>query len=150
MEGASQENMSKNHDLCAGIFWIITDDCDLDEYMLLSFEIPCDVFGNPSGTHTIELNAKSGNTYNHRKIWENEIKNKPIHKPYNKMDYNYYPRGRVEIANDRATIFLNPRIFEPCVISEIEKRFGLTQNNISERRVIADGAAHYECWLDEV
>ena len=140
--------MSKNHDLCAGIFWIITDDCDLDEYMLLSFEIACDVFGNPSGTHTIELNAKSGNTYNHRKIWENEIKNKPIHKPYNKMDYNYYPRGRVEIANNKATIFLNPRIFEPLIINEIEKRFGLTQSVISEKRVIADGSAHYKCWLD--
>jgi len=133
--------MSKNHDLCSGVFWVIADDYDLEDYMLLSFEIPCDADGNPIGTHALELNAKSGNTYNHKKIWESEVKNNPAHKPYNKRDYNYYPRGRVEIANNRATIYLTPCIFETFIIDEIEERFGLTPDNILEGRIIADDQA---------
>ena len=135
-------------ELCSGIFWVIADSLDLEDYRLLAFTIPCDRNGKPLGIHAIELNAKSGGTYNHKKLWESEVKNNPAHKPYNKMDYNYYPRGRVEISNDKATIYLNPHIFETFIIADVEEQFGLTPDNISTGGVVADGSSHYKCWMD--
>ncbi|MCL2185833.1 MAG: hypothetical protein FWB86_08295 [Treponema sp.] len=134
--------------LCSGIFWVISDYSDLSESKLLMFKIPCDSNGNPDNTHSIELNSKSGNTYNHKKLWESEVKNNNEHRPYNKKDYNYYPRGRVEISNNRVVIYLNPHINEPDFINLIKHEFGLSACNISEVRIIADGSEHYWCFLD--
>jgi hypothetical protein len=130
--------------LCSGIFWILSDNNDLSQFILLDFLIPCDTNGTPKNTHSIELNSKSGNSYNHKKIWESEIKNKY----YGKKKYDYYPRGRVEISNNKAVIYLNPHINKPEFIDEIKKSFGLSASNISEVRVIADGSRHYQCFLD--
>ena len=91
--------------MCSGIFWVISDYSDLSDYRLLVFDIPCGTDGNAHGKHKIALNAKSGLTYNHKKLWAEEIKNDSAHKPYNKKDFDYYPRGRVDIANNRATIY---------------------------------------------
>ncbi len=67
-----------------------------------------------------------------------------LHKPYNKNDYNYYPRGRVEISNDRAIIYLNPNINKEQIINDIKYKFGVTSDNISKIRVISDNSSHYE------
>jgi hypothetical protein len=135
-------------ELCSGIFWIISDDSDLNDYKLLMFEIPCDMYGNNFGKHKIELNAKSGGTYNHKRLWASEIKNNSLHKPYNRKDFDHYPRGRVEIANNKATIYLNPNINKPSIIREIKQRFGLIPHNIANVRVVVDNSAHYQCFID--
>jgi hypothetical protein len=140
--------ITEARELCSGIFWVITEDSDISEYKLLMFDIPCDIYGVPSGGHVVPLNSKSGGTYNHKKLWDGSIKNNPAHKLYNKKTFDYYPRGRVEIANDRAIIYLNPNINIPTVISEIKSKFGLSRQNISDVRVSADNSAHYQCWLD--
>jgi len=134
--------------LCSGIFWILSDSHDFSDYELLIFDIPCDSNGNPNNTHSIALNSKSGNTYNHKKLWESEVKNNSKYRPYNKKDYDHYPRGRVEISNNRATIYLNPHINKANFIDLIKERFGLFPDNISEVRIIADGSEHYQCFLD--
>ena len=83
------ESMSKP--LSRGVFWIVDD-------KILAF-----LFYEDSGIGV----AKSGNTYNHKKLWS-EIKPKGCNKPY-----NYYPRGRVDISNKgKAIIYLNPNISE--------------------------------------
>lgn len=70
--------MSRHFDtMSRGVFWIIDDE-------LLSF---------PFTDGFSEGVAKSGNTYNHKRLW-NEIKPHGCNKPY-----NYYPRGRVDISN---------------------------------------------------
>jgi len=135
--------------LCSGIFWVITETMDISEYKLLAFEIPCDSQGNAVGGHKVPLNAKSGNSYNHKKLWESEIKNMATHKPYGKQDYDYYPRGRVEVSNNRATIYLNPNINIDQTINNIKLHFGLTENNISCVRIVSDGSTHYKCFIDE-
>ena len=112
------------------------------------FDIPCDSNGNPDNSHSIELNSKSGNTYNHKKLWESEVKNNSKYRPYNKKDYNYYPRGRVEISHNRAVIYLNPHINKPNFIDAIKEGFGLFTCNIPEVRVNIDGSEHYKCFLD--
>jgi hypothetical protein len=142
------EKINDVHELCSGIFWVISDSQDLSNHKLLMFDIPCDPNGTPNNTHTITLNAKSGNTYNHKKLWDTEIKNNSKHRPYNRMEYDYYPRGRVQISHNRADIYLNPNINEPKFIDEIKEKFGLQNNDILKVRTIIDGSEHYKCFLD--
>jgi len=138
----------KEKKLSSGIFWILSEYNDLSDYKLLMFSIPCDPDGTPLNIHSIELNSKSGTTYNHKKIWESEVKNNNEYKPYNRKDYDYYPRGRVEISHNRAVIYLNPHINKPDFIDEIKREFGLSSHNIPDVRVKTDGSDHYRCFLD--
>lgn len=145
-----EEFLREAKQLCSGIFWIISDNYDLSDYKLLTFPIPCSPEGKiDSSELSIELNSKKGNSYNHKKIWEETVKNNNQHKPYNKEEYNYYPRGRVEIAHNKATIFLNPNINKPDKIEKIKHEFGLFSYNIPEINVINDGSSHYKCFLDD-
>jgi hypothetical protein len=60
---------------------VVADDRGIDDYALLLFSVPCDTDGNPTWGHEFDLNAKSGDTYNHEKLWEGEIKGNPARKP---------------------------------------------------------------------
>jgi hypothetical protein len=141
---------NESNKLRSGVFWVITDSGDINDYMLLVFEIPCDPYGNIIGTQKIPLNSKSKKkkTYNHKKLWESEVQDKAIHKPYGKQEYSHFPRGRVEISNNRATIYLNPLINIEKIINEVKIRFGLTKQNISDVRIHSDGSRHYKCFID--
>lgn len=107
-----------------GVFWVI-------DGKLLSFPFF-------SGTDMIGGIAKSGNTYNHKKLWP-DIKPKGCNKPY-----NYYPRGRVEFtARRKARIFVNPNVDEN-IVREVKLDFGIT----GPADVIYDNSEHYKCYLD--
>lgn len=83
--------------------------------------------------------AKSGNTYNHKKLW-NDVKPIGCKKPY-----NYYPRGRVEITNrGKVIIYMNPNI-DDSMISDIRSEFGITGNPT----ISYDYSRHYRCYLDD-
>ena len=115
------ESMSKP--LSRGVFWIVDD-------KILAFP-----FYEDSGIGV----AKSGNTYNHKKLWS-EIKPKGCNKPY-----NYYPRGRVDISNKgKAIIYLNPNISEDW-FPEIRSEFGIRE----DPTVRYDYSQHYKCYLDD-
>jgi hypothetical protein len=135
--------------LCSGIFWVLTDNGEMENYKLLAFTIPCDARGIVTGRHTIPLNSKSGTTYNHKIMWESRVRNNPAYKPYNKKGYDYYPRGRVEVANNKAVIYLNPHINKPEIVDEIKDKFGLSEQNIGSVRVVADNSAHYGCFINK-
>lgn len=110
-----------------GIFWYIDD---TDE--LLSYP-----FGSVS---TVAGIAKSGDTYNHKRLW-------PEIKPNNKS-YNYYPRGRVDWDNQgRATIYLNPNITDDHIINQIKSEFGIRHSD--ECKIEYDYSNHYRCHLDD-
>ena len=107
-----------------GVFWIV-------EGELLAYP-----FGSVS---TLDGVAKSGNTYNHKRLW-NDIKPKG-----SKYTYNYYPRGRVVIdSQGRPTVYMNPNIDE-SFIKDIKIEFGLR----TEPRIIYDNSNHYRCYLDD-
>jgi hypothetical protein len=142
------EYLTEAKELSSGIFWVITDDRKINSYKFLYFNIPCDVDGSPTGTHEIAINSKNGTTYNHKNTWEDEVKNNSKHRPYNKKDYDYYPRGRIQITNKRADIYINPNINRPKIIDDIKKEFGLSSYNIQNIRVMADNSNHYQCWID--
>ena len=137
-----------NQELCSGVFWVISDSRGLADHLLLSFVIPCDTNGSPVGIPAIALNAKRGNTYNHKRLWEIEIRGNPAHKHYSRKPYDHYPRGRVEVANNKATIYLNPNINEARFIDAIKQRFGLSEYSIREVRVVNDNSSHYRCFMD--
>lgn len=82
--------------------------------------------------------AKSGNTYNHRLLWDAVLKSR-----YKKA-FDYYPRGRVEInASGKAVIYMNQNISEENV-KDICKYFEVD----SEPIVKYDHSKHYKCHLD--
>ena len=135
-------------ELSSGIFWIITEDPGISYYELLMFDIPCDSEGNTTENMT-KLNSKNGLTYNHKRIWDEVVKGSNIYKSFNRKEYNYYPRGRIDIANNKATIYLNPNINRDDIIEEIKREFGLSEYNISKVRVITDNSFHYRCFIDK-
>lgn len=116
-------NIEASKEMSRGVFWIVDD-------KLLSFPF---YEGIDVGV------AKSGNTYNHKNLW-NEIKPKGFHKPF-----DYYPRGRVDFnGKNKPVIYMNPNIYEYW-ISEIKSEFGLRQDPI----VRYDYSDHYKCHLDD-
>lgn len=133
--------LEESFDLYKGIFWI-TDLEDVSKNELY-FQIPCDSNGQITSDEVIP-NAKSGTTYNHEKVWKllpNKItKGKP---------FNYYPRGRVEIANQKAIIYLSPHIATEEVKDWLIDKFNLNSlNGIKSVRMIVDGSDHYKSYLD--
>ena len=60
-----------------------------------------------------------------------------------KCDYNYYPRGRVVVRNDKATVYLNRHIATDEVLAKVNNTFGLTAPKIH-----AEGGEHYKCFID--
>lgn len=115
------ESMSK--EMSRGVFWIIDGE-------LLAFP-----FYEDSAVGI----AKSGNTYNHKKLWS-DIKPRGCNKPY-----NYYPRGRVDISNKgKAIIYMNPNIDE-SLIPLIKSEFGIRENPT----IRYDNSQHYKCYLDD-
>ena len=98
--------------LSKGVFWVLSGSYSLDDWSLLAFDIPCDSYGNISDSPELDLNSKKGNSYNHKKLWDSEVKGNNNYRPYNKKEYNYYPRGRVEISNNKVDF---PRFFGQVV-----------------------------------
>ncbi len=107
-----------------GVFWLVGEN-------LLTF--PFDKEKYP------EAIAKSGNTYNHEKLWE-LVKPKGCGKPF-----DYYPRGRAVISNSgTVTVYMSPEIPINCV-SAIEKAFGIKVEYV----IKYDNSRHYRCYSDD-
>lgn len=112
----------KGDDMKQGVFWLI------DNKLLA---IPFDKSKYPDGI------AKSGNTYNHEKLWD-YVKPKDCNKAY-----NYYPRGRVVKGTKKAIVYMNSNISNEF-IPNIKEAFGIN----SELIVKLDYSKHYKCFLD--
>ena len=83
--------------------------------------------------------AKSGNTYNHKKLWDH-IRPKGCNKAF-----DYYPRGRVEInSKGKAIVYMNIHITKDY-ISQICKGFEIDEKPI----VKYDHSEHYYCYIDK-
>jgi len=71
----------------------------------------CDRNGNPA--EPAAFRSKSGENYNHKTEWAKLGRRVTGDRPY-----NYYPRGRVEIRNGKAVIFLNPVLDTDSVLKK--------------------------------
>ena len=105
-----------------GVFWLIED-------RLFSF---------PFDGRYPEGIAKSGNTYNHQKLWDS-VNPRGCKKPF-----DWYPRGRVEITNRGIpVIYLSPHIGDDR-IPEIKQAFDIQGNAV----IRYDHSIHYHCHFD--
>lgn len=128
--------------LYKGIFWFK----DLDDISQNSmyYRLPCDNKGNimDRGDYSDEVFGKSGTNLNHEKFW-NAL---PSRDTDNK-EFDYYPRGRVEIKNGKATIFITQDLvnYQKEVIEFIKDKYNLNvANGIIKISVSFDGSNHYK------
>lgn len=135
--GKPVEVASKNR-LCKGVFW--------RKEKLLGFFIPCNENGEPIGNTEYPLESKDGTNYNHKKLLGRLPRSVT-----EGHAFDYYPRGRVEIAKGKATVFLHPSLCTSEVELEIANTFGLVvENNIRSVRFVADGSSHYNASIQEI
>ena len=139
--------MIKGEHVSKGIFWFICgfnerDECDFAETEMIAFPVSCDREGKVSGNP--DFNSRKGNAYNHKETWASFVKHR---KDLRKYGWNYFPRGRVEIAGGRALLYLNINIIRyEGFWRDIVNMFHLKGLDV---RVIVDNSAHYHCHEDD-
>ena len=125
-------------DLSRGIFWVLAEsENDITKEKIFPIQKYCDFDGNSDDYSG--FSSADGTTYNHKETWKTLPKEITKGKPF-----DYYPRGRVEISNGSATIWMNGNILE--LADEIKSLYGLSQ--LKNVRVREDGSSHYKCHLD--
>ena len=118
-----------------GIFWCV--DTSLLQPRLITVSVSCNANGDADPSAV--FSSKSGENFNHKAEWEKL--DKTIR---NGVAYNYYPRGRVEVKNGKATIYLNPDINRGHILRAIREAFELTNpEELAEIAVKSDGSRHY-------
>ncbi len=122
---------------CKGVFWVVDE-------RIISEKVACDEYGNMILQKDNGFQADIWSN-NHKKIWSKWPRSITLGKPY-----NYFPRGRVEIRNRKAIIFLNPSICSKELTEKIRMEFSLEINEVlREIQVKADGSRHYKCYCME-
>ena len=117
-----------------GIFWCANFDTECPE--LITVSAACDKNGDSK--EPVRFSSKSGNNFNHRLEWERLDRSITAGRPF-----NYYPRGRVEIKNGKATVFLNPAINKECIVRRIMDAFELMTGELNCINIKSDGSSHY-------
>lgn len=117
-----------------GIFWCANFDTECPE--LITVSAACDKNGDSK--ELVRFSSKSGNNFNHRPEWERLDRSITAGRPF-----NYYPRGRVEIKNGKATVFLNPVINKECIVRRIMDAFELMTGELNCINIKSDGSSHY-------
>lgn len=104
---------------------------------LITVLTACDEYG--TSIEPVTYSSKSGNNFNHKSEWA--CLDKSVTGGY---PFNYYPRGRVEIKNRKAVIFLNPDICTELILGKVTDAFELkAENALCEIKVKSDGSNHY-------
>ena len=117
-----------------GIFWCANFDTECPE--LITVSAACDKNGDSK--ELVRFSSKSGNNFNHRPEWERLDRSITAGRPF-----NYYPRGRVEIKNGKATVFLNPAINKEFIVYRIMDAFELMTGELNCINIKSDGSSHY-------
>lgn len=122
-----------------GLFWVVGEPGAQD---LLIFAAECDENGVLLEGQ-LPYNSRKANSYAHKQSWKTaskncarEIRNKP---------WNYFPRGRVEIRNGKATIYHNPILAEGDV-GVLFRIAVLCEFGIGDipSQFVSDGSSHYK------
>ena len=120
-----------------GLFWCKNYNSDAPE--LITVSIACDANGQTDAQPDGFFSAKSGDNFNHRLEWARFGQEITEGHPF-----NYYPRGRVEIRNGKATIYLNPAINREDIIAKVVAAFALdAPAELKSIRAVNDGSEHY-------
>ena len=141
IEETKNETIAKNKEykrgslMYKGIFWY-----DPSEKKLIVKKVACNRDG--VALEEVEYSSKSGDNFNHRAEWA-----KLPRSVTNGQPYNYYPRGRVEIKNNKATVYQNPILDQTPIMEMINDEFGLNCTTMLARYV-NDGSEHYGYIMD--
>lgn len=120
-----------------GLFWCTDRSSDPPAFIVIARFRDLD---NNEIVNVEGFTSEENERLNHRVEWSKLPKSVTGGK-----DYNYYPRGRVEIRNQKARIFLNPVLNEERLIGQIKGIFGLDKDpGIQSVKVITDGSKHYK------
>jgi hypothetical protein len=102
-----------------GLFWVIPDDDG--DYKLLIYAAECDRYGVAAEGQP-PYNSKKGNSFSHDCSWRLTTESLPS--KIRGKAWNFFPRGRVEIANGKAIVYHNPDItwsdFQSAILREFE------------------------------
>ena len=120
-----------------GLFWAIKDisgECKLFVHTVICDKNGVAEDGQPA------YNSKKGSSYSHERTWPELTKNQA--QKIKGKTWNHFPRGRVEIANGKATVYFNPELsgwteFQATVI----EAFGLNGFPV---RFAPDYSNHYK------
>ncbi len=118
-----------------GIFWYVSG--GEDGPGLVTVSVKC----SPDGTalEPCGYSSKSGDGFNHRAEWTKMGRDVTGGHPF-----DHYPRGRVEIRNGKATVYLSPYFMENGLFGLIYKEFGLDEPGALKSVALkADGSRHY-------
>ena len=119
-----------------GIFWVT--DPNSEKPQLITVSVECSASGYSD--LPVSYSSKSGDNFNHKIEWQRLDRIVT-----NGLPYNYYPRGRVEIKNGKAIIYINPDINKENVIEEIIASFDLKRpNELRSVTIKSDGSKHYQ------
>lgn len=119
-----------------GIFWVT--DHNSEKPQLITVSVECSASGYSDSP--VSYSSKSGDNFNHKIEWQRLDRIVT-----NGLPYNYYPRGRVEIKNGKAIIYMNPDINKENVIEEIIASFDLKKpNELQSVTIKSDGSKHYQ------
>lgn len=121
--------------LYKGLFW-------WDGQQLITVKVHVCQTGKPS--YSVRFFGKRDHLGSHKEEWELLRKSKnPAVKGH--PHYNEFPRGRVEIENFKARIFLHPDLNTPEIRKIICREFGLSKGlqSLEEIRFINDLSFHY-------
>jgi hypothetical protein len=130
------------HRVQKGLFWVIDED---GERRLLTYAVECDKNGVATGTSPA-YNSKKGDSFSHERSWAEAAKG--MHGRIRGKPWNHYPRGRVEVKDEKATVYFNPVLLEwdrfELVVFEKFRLFGFPV-------VFApDYSEHYESGMERL
>ena len=119
-----------------GLFWAIDRET---ERRLLTYSAVCDKNGAVEAGQP-PYNSKKGDSFSHERSWP--LATESLSQRICNRPWNHFPRGRVEIANGKATVYYNPVLsewadFETAVVREFEL-------DGFPMRFVPDYSSHYE------
>lgn len=109
--------------LYKGLFWINQD--EQGRFIPITVKIECDADGNAVNNRI----ATDKDNFNHEEEWK--IFEAMPSGEYRGMKYDHYPRGRVEIKNKKATVYLNIVLCTEYIKRLITNEFGLWDMDVS-------------------
>ena len=125
-----------------GLFWVISN--IEDEQKLLTYTVICDKNGITAAGQP-PYNSQKGNSFSHERTWLLVSENMPM--KIRKKRWDYFPRGRVEVANGKVTVYYNPIICWPGFQDAVIQEFELSDFPV---RFKPDYSKHYESVLQNL
>ena len=122
-----------------GIFWIKQD--ERGRFIPITVKAECDEFGNVLDER-VNFSSKFEESFNHKEEWK--IFEAMPGGEYHGLPYNYYPRGRVEINNKKAMVYLSSALCNEYIQGLILEEFGVVKNDVEVTFVI-DSSLDCKC-----